>query len=158
MILSILVLIAIFFSGCSIKKKSDVEKEKNAANSESPKKETEIIDSDEDGLFDDEEEKAGTDKDLADTDGDGLSDFDELKTWKTDPLVKDTDNDGYDDGLEVQNGYDPTGLGQLDSDFDGIGDPEERKIGTDPYKFDTDGDGLNDKEEVDAGRDPLIEE
>lgn len=42
-----------------------------------------------------------------DSDGDGLANSDEDK-WKTDPLDPDTDNDGYLDGEEVKNGYDPT--------------------------------------------------
>jgi thrombospondin type 3 repeat protein len=42
-----------------------------------------------------------------DGDADGLSDaLEEL--YRTDPLVSDTDGDGYIDGTEVANGYDPT--------------------------------------------------
>lgn len=37
---------------------------------------------------------------------------------------------------------------QRDSDFDGLCDIEERRLGTDPFKADTDGDGLTDYEEV----------
>jgi len=156
-IIAILVLIAVYFSGCSIRKKDEVADTASPAATEK-KEEPKKVDTDSDGLFDDEEEKIGTDKNLADTDGDSLSDFEEVRTWETDPLVKDTDGDGYGDGIEVQNGYDPKGLGQLDSDSDGITDPEEKRIGTDPNKFDTDGDGLSDKEEVDAGRNPLVAE
>ncbi len=44
---------------------------------------------------------------FADSDQDGLSDQEE-KIYGTDPHEKDTDNDGYTDGIEVQSGYDPT--------------------------------------------------
>jgi hypothetical protein len=42
-----------------------------------------------------------------------------------------------------------------DSDKDGLGGAEEKRLGTDPFKRDTDSDGYSDKEEVDAGTDPL---
>lgn len=41
-----------------------------------------------------------------DSDQDGLSDAEE-KTYNTDPNNKDTDNDGYSDGIEIKSGYDP---------------------------------------------------
>ncbi len=41
-----------------------------------------------------------------DSDQDGLSDQEE-KAYGTDPHNKDTDNDGYSDGTEVQSGYNP---------------------------------------------------
>lgn len=43
---------------------------------------------------------------FADSDQDGLTDQEE-KTYGTDPNNKDTDNDGYNDGIEVRSGYDP---------------------------------------------------
>lgn len=48
----------------------------------------------------------GTLKD-ADADFDGLSDYDEIILFHTDPTNADTDGDGYADGLEVQHDYDP---------------------------------------------------
>lgn len=42
-----------------------------------------------------------------DSDQDGLSDEEE-KTYGTDPRNPDTDNDGYSDGAEIKSGYDPT--------------------------------------------------
>ena len=42
-----------------------------------------------------------------DTDGDGLSDYAELTSYSTDPLDADTDDDGCGDGKEVSLGYDP---------------------------------------------------
>ena len=71
------------------------------------------VDTDKDGLFDDEEQSLGTSITLIDTDADGLSDFDEVKVYMTDPLNKDTDGDSYLDGDEVAKGYNPKGAGIL---------------------------------------------
>ena len=49
-----------------------------------------------------------------DTDGDGLFD-DEEKTYGTDPTKADTDGDSFSDGVEVKNGYNPLGEGKLNS-------------------------------------------
>ncbi|MDD3190875.1 MAG: hypothetical protein PHI66_04280 [Candidatus Pacebacteria bacterium] len=151
--LLLLFLITISFSGCSIRKADEEvkvkENEKIIENVKNP-------DTDGDGLSDEEERKIGTNINNPDTDGDGLSDFEEEAEWATDPLEADTDNDGYEDGSEVEAGYDPLNSGQLDSDKDGLGNADEIKLGTDPKKFDTDKDGLSDKEEVDEGRDPLM--
>jgi hypothetical protein len=70
------------------------------------------IDTDNDGLTDEDEIKFGTNPELADTDGDGLSDQEEVK-YKTNPLDNDSDGDGYLDGDEVKNGYNPVGEGKL---------------------------------------------
>ncbi|MCA9358753.1 hypothetical protein KC926_00950 [Candidatus Kaiserbacteria bacterium] len=42
-----------------------------------------------------------------DTDKDGISDFDEVNIYKTNPELSDTDNDGVTDGIEIARGYDP---------------------------------------------------
>ncbi|MEL6805129.1 MAG: Ig-like domain-containing protein, partial [Bacteroidota bacterium] len=42
-----------------------------------------------------------------DSDGDGIGDFDEETIYGTDPLVADSDNDGFIDGVEILNGYNP---------------------------------------------------
>ncbi len=42
-----------------------------------------------------------------DTDSDSISDYDELNFYKTDPLSADSDSDGFIDGVEILNGYDP---------------------------------------------------
>lgn len=153
-ILSVLFVVIFSFSGCSIRK---AEKETENKTLETKKQEeAKNIDSDNDSLSDLEEERLGTGKNNPDTDKDNLNDFEEIKKWKTDPLNPDTDKDGYSDGREVENGYNPLGLDQLDSDFDGLGDADEKKIGTNPNKLDTDDDGLSDKEEVNIGRDPLV--
>lgn len=72
-----------------------------------------LVDSDNDGLTDDQEKILGTDPLNPDTDGDGLFDGEEASVYKTDPLNPDTDGDGFLDGAEVKNGYDPKGPGKL---------------------------------------------
>jgi len=48
-----------------------------------------------------------------DSDGDGLSDFDELNKYFTDPNKADTDGDSYTDSAEIGGGYNPCGDGKL---------------------------------------------
>jgi len=110
------------------------------------------VDSDADGLTDDEEIDLGTDPTVADSDGDGLIDGDEVALGSN-PFVTDTDDDGILDGDEVlTGGTDPT---SSDTDGDGLGDADETAFGTDPFATDSDGDGLTDGEEVVRGSDPL---
>src|SRR3989344_9416266 len=90
-----------------------------------------------------------------DADHDGLLNAEE-QLYGTDPANPDTDGDGYNDGEEVKNGYNPLGEGTLDSDNDGLADPTERKMGTDPFNPDTDGDGYSDGDEVAHSHNPLI--
>jgi len=71
------------------------------------------VDTDKDGLTDEEEKRLGTDSLNSDTDKDGLSDYDEAKVYKTNPLNPDTDGDGYLDGVEVAHGFNPLGAGNL---------------------------------------------
>ena len=82
------------------------------------------LDSDGDGLTDEEELKLGTDPKNPDTDGDGLTDGEEVKVYKTDPLNPDTDYDALKDGEEVY------------------------KYKTDPLNRDTDSGGVADGHEV----------
>jgi len=42
-----------------------------------------------------------------DSDGDGIPDYQEIVAYKTNPFAADTDGDGYIDGVEITNGYDP---------------------------------------------------
>ena len=90
--------------------------------------EEEPIDTDGDGLSDEEEGELGTDPNDPDTDGDGISDYDEV-LWGINPLSPDTDGDG-------------------------LNDTEGSEYGTEPSLFDTDGDGFGDGEEVWSGTDP----
>jgi hypothetical protein len=57
-----------------------------------------------------------------DSDGDGLSDFDEITKYYTDPLNEDTDNDRLTDGLEIELGTNPL---ERDTDNGGVDDGTE---------------------------------
>ena len=72
-----------------------------------------FMDTDGDGLDDEEEMDLGTNPESADTDNDELTDFDEVRIYKTDPTMPDTDGDGFLDGQEVAGGYNPNGPGKL---------------------------------------------
>ena len=74
---------------------------------------TQSVDSDADGLTDEEEAQLITNANNPDTDSDGLTDREEVKVYETDPLKADTDGDGYADGQEVKNGFNPNGSGKL---------------------------------------------
>jgi hypothetical protein len=82
------------------------------------------LDSDGDGLADDEESMKGTDPFNRDSDRDGLSDYEEVVTTLTDPLNPDTDFDGLTDGEEI------------------------KKYKTNPLKRDSDGGGVDDWHEL----------
>ncbi|WP_380680250.1 helix-turn-helix transcriptional regulator [Salinigranum sp. GCM10025319] len=104
-------------------------------------------DVDGDGLGNQRELQIGTDLNVADTDEDGLEDGPEVNTHETDPLRADTDDDSLADGVEVnEQGTNPT---EADTDGDGLADGVEVTThGTDPTSTDTDGDGLTDGSEV----------
>jgi len=89
-----------------------------------------LIDSDSDGLSNVVEIQLGTDALLPDTDADGLTDFEEARTYATDPLVPDSDGDTLSDGDEIY------------------------LYATDPLTGDSDGDLVDDAAEVLAGTDP----
>ena len=57
-----------------------------------------------DGLVDD---PRILEPDGEDSDGDGISDFDEVESFGTDPQLADTDGDGLNDGFETNIGTDP---------------------------------------------------
>ncbi|MBU1203043.1 hypothetical protein KKH39_03340 [Patescibacteria group bacterium] len=76
-------------------------------------KDNKILDSDADGLTDEEEKKLGTDPFDQDSDHDGLGDYQEVKVYGTDPLDRDTDCDNITDGTEVKMGRNPRGRGTL---------------------------------------------
>lgn len=99
------------------------------------------MDSDGDGLTDLEEARIyKTDSQLADTDTDGLSDGLEVNEYWTLPLVVDTDGDTFLDGIEVRLGTDPTDNG----DF---------PVETTPGFEDLDGDGIPNSTERELGTD-----
>ena len=120
------------------------------------------IDSDSDGLPDLYEVAFGwgaTDANTprlgssGDDDADDLTNLEEL-TLKTSPLLKDSDDDGLNDGVEHKLGWDVlvanTGTQQATSDFDGDGlsNLEEQTLGTALNNADSDGDGLSDYNET----------
>lgn len=134
-------------------------------NDEQGKTWEEMLDSDKDGLPDEEENDFGTDYLNSDTDGDGLPDGYELLYSNTDPLNPvtlgngitddklDPDHDNLNIAEEYQMSTDPL---DPDTDLDGLLDGEEIKIyHTNPLLYDTDGDGLCDGDEVALGLDPL---
>ena len=107
---------------------------------------------------------------VVDSDGDGLLDEEELRIG-SDPTRADSDGDGFNDQLEVRlrdAGFDPLHPGdadcsddaksqdRLDDDGDGLRNCEERFIGTNPRLFDSDGDGLPDDVEFRMGSNPVV--
>ncbi len=103
---------------------------------------------------------------LVDSDGDGLPDQDEAAIG-TSPTLVDSDSDGLGDGVEVRMGLKPQ-PGNVDvikgcnfttdADGDRLNDCEERVLGTDSCITDTDGDSAPDLVEFLTGTNPLIPE
>src|SRR3989338_6348059 len=99
-------------------------------------------------------------EEIIDSDGDGLSDNDEAQIYHTDPQKADTDGDGHNDGDEVRSGYSPLHierkkLNRVDTDEDGLNDALEIALGTHLANADTDNDGITDGNEVANGHNPL---
>ena len=122
-------------------------------------------DSDGDGLINYMETYYGTDSHKKDTDDDGLSDLTEIAATHTNPTKKDSDNNGVSDGDEDSD-YDGvpnlkelrvgTDLASRDTDLDSLTDGDElTKYHTNPCKSDTDDDGANDGWEVETSSNPL---
>jgi len=74
-----------------------------------------MADDDQDGLTNPWEVRYGTDHKKSDTDNDGLTDYEEVMIYFSNPKVADTDGDGNADGIEVKNGFNPNGEGKLKS-------------------------------------------
>lgn len=104
------------------------------------------VDSDGDGLYDDDELVYGSDPANPDSDQDTLSDGDEVHIYGSDPTAMDSDGDGLPDvNEETQWGTDPA---NPDTDGDGLNDHDELGYGTDPLDSDADDDGLSDGDEL----------
>ncbi|MBR6151990.1 MAG: hypothetical protein IKQ25_11965 [Lachnospiraceae bacterium] len=65
-------------------------------------------------------------------DVDELTDFDEVYIWETNPRKPDTDDDGLDDCIELDNWFDPL---EGDADHDGRLDLQELAEGTNPRVY-----------------------
>jgi hypothetical protein len=93
-----------------------------------------------------------------DSDNDGLTDEEEINTYLTNPNNSDTDGDGFNDKLELINGFSPlyknNKLIEVDTDNDGLSDGLELAFGTKINNPDTDGDGFSDGEEIKNGYNP----
>lgn len=70
-------------------------------------------DRDNDGVDASLETLHGTSDRSADTDRDGISDFEEIHYWFSDPTKRDSDGDSYSDGDEVMGGFSPTGINKI---------------------------------------------
>ncbi|MBI5510543.1 MAG: VWA domain-containing protein [Deltaproteobacteria bacterium] len=99
----------------------------------------------------------------ADSDGDGLTDLEEADLG-TSPYWRDTDGDGFADGIEWRfrlSGFDPldptdaqcSAFDRVDADSDSLLDCEEMFLGTLRRAYDTDADGIADSVEVQSGGD-----
>lgn len=95
-----------------------------------------------------------------DSDLDGIFDYIETNIFHTDPFNSDTDGDGYDDKIEIDNGYSPLYgdkkyLSDVDSDNDGLNDSIEIALNLNLKNQDSDNDGYADGLEVKNGYNPL---
>jgi len=122
-------------------------------------------DQDGDGLLNSEETTEGSDGFVTDpldpdTDDDGLNDGDEVNLYNTDPLEHDSDGDTMPDGWEVKYQLDPTTDDSgPDPDDDKLTNAMEYQLNCDPGNSDTDGDGLPDGDEYHTYEtDPAIED
>ncbi|MBU0660764.1 hypothetical protein KKG22_01130 [Patescibacteria group bacterium] len=70
-------------------------------------------DADRDGIDKETEKWYGSSDTKDDSDGDGLSDYEEIMYWFTDPKKVDTDEDGIGDGDEILLRQSPNGFGEL---------------------------------------------
>lgn len=119
----------------------------------------EVVDADQDGIVDGQEEKFNANPLNPDTDDDGRPDGIEVLSGGSpsqggDSYV-DTDGDGLSDSYEREHGMNHEAA---DSDSDGVRDDREIILGSNPVKVDSDGDGISDGREVQQGSDPIVQE
>ncbi len=103
-------------------------------------------DTDTDGLANLEEYWYGTNPNLADSDNDGLDDGFEVNQTLTSPTEKDSDFDGLSDSYEVTHSLDPLNYSDAtgDADLDGLNNLWEFKLGLNPRSADSDSDSVPD--------------
>ena len=103
------------------------------------------VDTDQDGLTDQQEVCLGTNPRIVDSDHDGVTDAIEAygftcgnKTWNTDPLNPDSNGDGIADGRQYPSDLVDGGVAKCDTDGDGIPDVWDTDNDNDgmPNKFD----------------------
>ena len=80
-----------------------------------------------------------------DYEGDGLDDYQEVMVWGTNPVIFDTDKDGYMDGEEVNGIEAPTNPAANATGY----------VFTNPTLWDTDGDLISDKTDITINCNPL---
>ena len=124
---------------------------------------TEAVDTDMDGLFDQEEAPLGTLPGVADTDEDTLSDGDEVNIHGTNPLEPDSDMGGVPDGQELLDGTDPNDpeddLVCVDPDDDGVCDPDDNcPLVSNADQLNADGDLLGDVCDDDDDDDAVLDD
>lgn len=111
-------------------------------------------DADNDGLSNAIEFDIATGANDPDTDDDGLNDGAEVNTHKTNSNVADSDGDGLLDAAEVNTHT--TNPSSTDTDGDGLDDGSEILTHkTNPKVKDTDGDSVEDGLEISGGTDPI---
>ncbi len=93
------------------------------------------------------EDYIGTDRYNPDTDGDSITDRDELIVTNTNPILADSDGNGWTD-FEDWSGQ---SLATADPDGDGVSNLDELNAGTNVRNGDSDGDGLGDGLEIALG-------
>ena len=101
-------------------------------------------------LLDGEERDHGTDPTMEDTDGDGADDRVEVEDLESDPLDPDSDDDGMNDGFEAEFELDPNDAADAagDADEDGVSNLREAELGINPRSADSDADGIDDRAEL----------
>jgi outer membrane protein OmpA-like peptidoglycan-associated protein len=98
-------------------------------------------DDDNDGLSDEQEAQKGTDPYDTDSDDDGINDGQEVDVFGTDPTAIDTDADGIQDGTEL--GFTTTDA-SAGTDLTVFQPDQDPDTVTNPKNADTDDDGLSD--------------
>ena len=122
----------------------------------------------EDGSVDIETSDEETQIEGKDTDGDGLPDRMEQTLYGTDWRLSDTDNDGLEDGWEIDNGLDPLDSGEAAQPDPQTTNPDENDENTElnetfpnpdngPFG-DPDRDGLINMDEAELGTNPNLQD